>query len=782
MTRRRVLVSTAAAASLVVGTALVGTGLGATALAAAAPHTVVPHTTTLSVSLKWAELLGAGSAIVESSPNEATLDGSGPSVVVGSRMNGCVYAVHLADGSTTPGWGHICPGDGIDSTPSVTPAGGGLDDVVVSEGNVSGLNPPAANAGSGGLLAFGPGGNLLWNRALPDAFGTFGSTPAVPASPAIGDTGAGSPRIVVGDVGLSLYSLDPGTGATEPGWPQKTADTTFATAAIANVNGAQSILAASDSTAGPGALDNWNGGAVRLMGAGGTTAWTDASNDVVSSGPVVGNLTGSGPVAVYGHGAYWGGSDQDGLTAVDAGTGATRFEAHLGGYTLAAPALADLHGNGQLDVIEPSWRTVGQGTGGTVFAFDPNGNRLWSFAPQSATTITGSVSTADFGEGYQDVVAATGLGWYIIDGQSGAAAAPVQGLGLNSGFAGDSNPGNLTMQNAPLIVPDPSGSGLDVVICGTYGGVNNDNTQGFIAVYHVTDGASSSRTVGSGAWPQYKHDAGLTGSTIAPAPPPGTCNPDTPPCTTQGYLLAAADGGLFSYGATNYQGSVPGAGAHVSDIVGIAPSADGGGYYMVGADGGVFAFGDAAYHGSMGGTSLSKPVVGMAVDRATGGYWLVASDGGIFAFDAPFLGSMGGAPLNRPVVGMAPTPDGGGYWLVASDGGLFAFGDAAFHGSMGGSPLNKPMVGMAVTPSGHGYWMVATDGGIFAFGDAGFYGSMGKVALNKPVVGIAATRSGAGYWEVASDGGIFNFGDAYFRGSAGNIALSQPVVGLAATG
>ncbi|MHB8681522.1 MAG: hypothetical protein ACYDA2_05430 [Acidimicrobiales bacterium] len=761
--------------ALALGTLLAAGPLALTAASGVA-RAAAPHAVALTVTLKWSDLLGAGSAIVESSPNLATLDGSGPSIVVGSRSNGCVYAVHLGDGSTTPGWGHVCTGYGIDGTPSVRPAGNGLDDVFVSAGNVTGLNPPALNAGSGALFGFGPNGTGLWSRALPDVFGTFGNSPAVVASPAVGDTGTGSPRIVVGEVGLSLYSLDPATGATEPGWPQKTADTTFATAAIANVDGAQGIVAASDSTAGPGALDNWNGGSVRLMGSGGTTTWTDASNEVVSSGVAVGTLGGT-TAAVYGHGQYWNGSDQDAVTAVNAANGAVLWEDHLGGYTLAAPALADLHGNGQLDVVEPAWRNVGSGVGGTVWAMDAAGNKLWSFTPSSPsqTTIAGSVATGNFGEGYQDVVAATGLGWYVLDGQSGQV---VSTQGLNMKFAGDNNLANLNMQNAPLVVPDPSG-GLDVVIAGTYGGVNGDNTQGFVAVYQVSGSPS---TVGAGAWPQYKHDPGLTGSTLPVAPPPGSCAPNTPPCSTQGYLLAAADGGLFSFGSTNYQGSLPGDGVHVTNIVGIAPTKDHGGYWMVGSDGGIFAFGDAAFHGSMGGTRLAKPVVAMALDPATGGYWLVASDGGIFAFGAPFFGSMGGTPLAKPVVGMAPTPDGGGYWLVAADGGLFSFGDAKFHGSMGGTRLAKPVVGLAPTPSGQGYWLVASDGGIFSFGDAAFHGSTGAITLNRPVVAMAPTASGQGYWLVASDGGVFNFGDAYFRGSTGNLALSQPVVGLAATG
>ncbi len=207
----------------------------------------------------------------------------------------------------------------------------------------------------------------------------------------------------------------------------------------------------------------------------------------------------------------------------------------------------------------------------------------------------------------------------------------------------------------------------------------------------------------------------------------------------------------------------------------------GSGYLLAAADGGIFAFGDAQFHGSMGGQPLNKAIVGLAATPDGQGYWEVASDGGIFSFgDAQFYGSMGGQPLNKPIVGLAATPDGQGYWEVAADGGIFSFGDAQFYGSEGGKSLNKPIVGIAATPDGQGYWEVATDGGIFSFGDAGFHGSMGGKPLAKPIVGLAAA-DGQGYWEVAADGGIFSFGSAPFDGSAGGLALAAPVIGMAAS-
>jgi len=249
-----------------------------------------------------------------------------------------------------------------------------------------------------------------------------------------------------------------------------------------------------------------------------------------------------------------------------------------------------------------------------------------------------------------------------------------------------------------------------------------------------------------------------------------------------GYWEIASDGGIFSFGAAQFSGSMGGQPLN-APVVGGAATPSSNGYWEVASDGGIFSFGTAPFEGSMGGQPLNQPVVGMAATPDGQGYWEVASDGGIFSFgDAGFRGSMGGQPLNKPVVGMAATPTGNGYWEVASDGGIFSFGDAPFQGSMGGKPLNAPIVGMAATPTGSGYWEVAADGGIFAFGAAQFFGSMGGQPLNAPIVGMAASPTGGGYTLVAADGGTFNFGAAKFFGSMGGKPLNKPVVGLEMVG
>ena len=44
----------------------------------------------------------------------------------------------------------------------------------------------------------------------------------------------------------------------------------------------------------------------------------------------------------------------------------------------------------------------------------------------------------------------------------------------------------------------------------------------------------------------------------------------------------------------------------------MAATPDGRGYWIVASDGGIFSYGDANFNGSMGGIVLNQPVVGMA--------------------------------------------------------------------------------------------------------------------------------------------------------------------------
>jgi hypothetical protein len=703
----------------------------------------------------WSKILpDTNGPVAESSPTVATLDDDGPSVVVGDR-SGEVYALHLSDGSAVAGW-PVHTGAPVDSTPSVSPSGNGLDSVFVGAGN-------AAQPLSGGYEGFGPGGSTLWDTAVTNPVGDDAPASGVQASLTVGDLQGGT-DVVAGSLGQETYALDAGTGAPLDGWPFFNSDSTFSTAALADLygTGRTEIVEGGDQTAGYALGQTYaQGGHVRILNATGGLICQAPTTEVVDSSPAVGGFLAGGATGIVdGTGSFFpGASDSDTVKAYDTDCHLV-WSVTLDGSSYSSPALADVTGDGTLDVVEGA----DTGSAGSVTALDgTDGQVLWTVP--AAGRVIGSVTTADLsGAGFQDVLVPTTAGVEILDGRSGQEVATLNATsGVTNGVVG--------FQNSPLVTDDPGGD-IGITVAG-YTGLN----QGVIEHYEIpgSDGATVDE---SGSWPMFHHDPQLTGDAGSTTPAGAVAACQVPAAADGGYDLVASDGGIFSFGGQPFCGSTGGTRLN-APIVGMAMAPDTGGYWLVAADGGVFAYGGAGYFGSMGGQPLNKPIVGLAATPDGRGYWLVAADGGIFAFgDARFYGSTGSLTLNAPVVGISVNPDGLGYRLVAADGGIFTFGDAAYAGSTGGEKLNQPIVGIAADQATGGYWLVASDGGIFAFG-APFLGSAGATPLNAPVVGIQAAINGDGYRLVASDGGIFSYGDATFAGSTGALVLNRPMVGLA---
>jgi len=678
---------------------------------AAEPSASLPHAISFGSPVWQTPVIPDGSApIALSSPNVANLPG-GPAVVVGDEA-GNVYAYRLATGAAV--WTYKA-GAPINSTPSVAAltAGSNLDTVFVGGGD-------AGNPNTGGYQAISPtGGDAWFVQETNPPTDPLGAHSGIQASLAVGDL-QGSTDVTAGSLGQNQDALNAANGALLNGFPWFQADSDFTTPALADLysNGQTEIVEGGDSTAGIAYGVNYpNGGHLRVLSptgnAGGSQpgAGLDCdydTNETVESSPAVGEFFGTSQTVgiVFGTGATYNQSETDKLIAVDSHCNFV-WSASLNGNTKSSPALADVLGNGQLQVVEGT----DNGSTGTVYALNgANGGTLWS---TNTPRVIGSVVTADLGSGYQDVLAPTVNGVVVLDGKTGAVITTLQG---DTGF-----------QNSPLITDDPNGT-VGITLAGYQSG-------GSILYHYEIAGSNGSLVNETGAWPQFHHDPQLTGDA-------GTVQNLQVPCTApkggpSGYDLTASDGGVFSFGNLPFCGST-GAIELNKPVVGMAVTPDGGGYWLVASDGGIFSFGDAKFYGSTGAIHLNQPIVGMAATPDGAGYWLVASDGGIFSFgDAKFYGSTGAIHLNQPVVGMASTSDGAGYWLVASDGGIFSFGDAKFYGSTGAIHLNQPVVGIAATSSGSGYRLVAADGGIFNFGAAQPDGSLGGQHLNKPIVAMA---------------------------------------------
>ncbi len=745
---------------LAVGLTVFGspTALGGLVPAHAATANAAPGTLNLQLEWSTGSLGDAGGAIAESSPTVATLDGGGPAVVVGDRA-GRVYALHLSNGTEVPGWPvslHVP----VDSTPSAAVIGaGGLDSVFVGSGN-------ADYPSQGGYQAIAPAGNVLWHSEVVEQSTDAQVAHGVQASLSVGPLAGRGLGVVAGSLDEEEYALDANNGATLPGWPFFTSDSVFSTAALADLygTGRTEIVEGSDQTAGFADGQIYpQGGHLRILnGQGGLICHYD-TNQTMDSSPAVGGFLGGGRTGiVLGTGSYFAGaSDTDKVMAFNSNCG-LQWSTGLDGSTFSSPALADVAGDGSMDVVEGTATPSG---GGSVWVLDgATGAPLWH-APATGAVI-GSVTTADLtGDGYQDILVPTTLGVDIFDGRSHQQVAVLNGTA-------DPQNGVLGVQNSPLVTDDPNGT-IGITVAGY--GCPTSQCFGQVEHYEIP-GSNGALAVGSGSWPEFHHDPQLTGN-AGGTPAPGSVPACTiPSAAFSGYRLAASDGGIFAFGAP-FCGSMGGIRLN-EPVVGMALDANTGGYWLVASDGGVFAFGAARFYGSMGGIRLNKPIVGMAATPDGKGYWLVASDGGVFAFgDAAFKGSRGGQK-QAPVIGMAVTADGNGYRLVSSDGSVFTFGDAQYFGSMGGRSLASPIVGTAVDVATGGYWLVASDGGVFAF-NAPFYGSMGGHYLEAPVTGIAPTSNGSGYRLVAADGGIFSFGNAPFYGSMGNTRLNGPIVGAA---
>ncbi len=636
------------------------------------------------------------------------------------------------------------------------------------------------------------------------------------SSPTVADVdGDGSADIVVGDLAgwVRVFRADGSTlwerPVRIPGWNMNVAVESSPTVIDLDGDGRNEVVV--------GAVSRWvpnQPGGVVVFDHAGNVRWTrtffdifNMWNEAVGARPdgfpegviasvAAGDVTGDGrPELVV--------PAMDNRIWVLRGDGSVLDSAWVDDSIWSSPALADVDGDGDLEIFFGSCATPGgpvDHAGGVLWSFDVRDGKLverWRRYLGDIGASSPAIGDVD-GDGVPDVVTGTGNnglpGSRQVHAYRATDGAPLTGWPVTLG--GD------TISSPAIGDLDGNGS-LDVVIGTRDGKVN------------------ALRGNGSLLWSVSPERAGEGGGEIVASPIIADLNGDGANDVAVGngwatFTLRGSDGSRLSaplsigwtyqnapavgdFGSVGWRLVVAGFNANAGHVTAFAIPTPGrpadwpqfhrqadktgsweraparrvfssasAGIAAVTPFGGVRVGGTTPFQGDLPSLGIrpNLPVNGISRTASGRGYWLVADDGGIFAFgDAQFYGSMGGRFLFQPMVGMAPTPTGRGYWMVAKDGGIFAYGDAQFYGSTGGRLLNEPVVGMTPTPTGRGYWFVARDGGVFAFGDAQFYGSIGGTGRND-VVGMASSPSGRGYRFVTSGGRVFCYGDARCFGDA----------------
>ncbi len=450
------------------------------------------------------------------------LDGDGNIEIVLATRSRQLWVINN-NGTVRPGWPQPVPAM-VDAQPVVANLDGTGPKIIVAVG--SNLDPNAP----GRLIVFNPNGTELWERGTFD-FNGNGIADGIVSSPAVGDIdGDGKLEIVYGGFDGRVWVLR-ADGTDMPGWPRFVRDTIWSSPALADLDGdgRLEIMIGIDTHQESNPTNDLNlcnplvfpfpapaGGALVVFRFDGSLfpGFPRCIDETMMSSPAVGDIDGSGlPSIVVGTGAFY--STTTGLPVgrkVYAfrrdGTPVPGWPQPVGGIVFSSPALADLDGDGILDVVVGSDDQA-------LHAFKGNGTPLFTAVPKSFFGTSNALRASPI---VAEVDAASPGVEILIPVNTEVAVIGSTGVQLTEDgppYAGQKRSYYTdTSVNTNPVVSTLDGNGKVYVILGSgtpFPGAAN----GQLFAYEAGP-------VGAVPWPQFHHDArhsGCVGSFCTPTPP-----------------------------------------------------------------------------------------------------------------------------------------------------------------------------------------------------------------------------------------------------------------------
>ena len=304
------------------------------------------------------------------------------SIVFGTS-NRQLYVV-LYNGTIAPGFPVALPGDVLSSPAIGDLDGDGIPDIVVGYGSVLEYN--ATGSSSGGVRAFSRTGALLWDRPSQNFSLDPGPDP-VESTPAIGDIdGDGLVEVAWGSLDGNVYVVRGADGVDKPGWPHFVRDTIFSSPALADLdgNGKLEVIIGVDAHLEGPPYNTPDGGCLHVFRPNATEVpgFPVCIDQVIISSPAVGDIDGNGkPEIVVGTGRFYANRAHRLYAFHCDGTMPAGWPVSVDGQVTTSPALADLDGDGVVDVVVTD-EPASPSTTSQVYAFKGNGALLWKNTPR----------------------------------------------------------------------------------------------------------------------------------------------------------------------------------------------------------------------------------------------------------------------------------------------------------------------------------------------------------------------------------------------------------------